>query len=72
MKEYHRASYTIEAAIYIPMVLFVLFHSIEIGIEFWQESKARNISSYLQEVDIVQEFYTYQIMDEGMREIIDD
>ena len=64
-----KASYSVEAAIYIPMVLFVFFHSLEIGIDFWKESKERSVSTYLQELDTVQEFYIYQIMDEAMGEI---
>lgn len=67
-----KASYTIEAAIYIPIVLFVMFYSIEIGIDFWQESKERSVATYLQELDVTQEFYIYQIMDEAMREIVEN
>ncbi len=72
MERSQKGSYTIEAAIYIPVVLFVLFHSLEIGIDFWQESKERSINEYLQKLDIVQEFYVYQILDEVTGEIIDD
>lgn len=72
MRGYQKGSYTIEAAIYIPIVLFVFFHSLEIGINFWQESYSRSISEYLVEMDIVQEFYTYQFMNEVVGEIIDD
>lgn len=72
MRRYQKGSYTIEAAIYIPIVLFVFFYSLEIGINFWQESYSRSISGYLVEMDIVQEFYTYQIMNEVVGEVIDD
>lgn len=70
-KKWQNASYTIEAAIYIPIILYVLFQSIEIGIDFWQESKDREISKRLLELDVVQEFYAYQIIDE-VKEVKED
>lgn len=67
-----KGSYTVEAAIYVPIILFVLVQSLEIGIEFWQESREREINIFLQEVDVVKEFYGYQIMREVMEEMEND
>lgn len=69
---WQNASYTIEAAIYIPIILFVIFQTLQLGIGFWQTSKQREINENLQELDVVQEFYTYQILEEVGKEIIDD
>ncbi len=67
-----KGSYTVEAAIYIPMILFLLFISLDLAIDFWQESKEREVCEELQKLDIVSEFYGYQIIDEARKEIIDD
>lgn len=67
-----KASYTIEAAIYIPIILFLLCQSLQISIDFWQESRNREVSRVLQELDIVQEFYTYQVIEELGKEFLDD
>lgn len=67
-----KGSYTVEAAIYIPMILFLLFQSLEVAIDFWQESKQREVCEELQSLDIVSEFYGYHILDETRKEILDD
>lgn len=72
MKKSISGSYTIEAAVYIPMIMFMLFLTIEIAIDNWQESKNREVSKVLQEIDVVSEFYGYQIVDEIRKEIQDD
>jgi len=73
MKKYvYKGSYTIEAAIYIPLILFMLFCCVDIAIDYWQESRERVVNEKLQELDIVKEFYTYQIIDEVGKEIIDE
>ena len=72
MKKKLKGSYTVEAAIYIPIILFLLFQSIEIGIEFWKNSREREVCGLLQEFDGVEEFYGYQILDEIGKEILDD
>ena len=64
-----KANYTIEAAIYIPIVMFVLFQSIKIGLDFFQESKERELNEKLVKMDIVQEFYNYQILAEAWEEV---
>ena len=67
-----KGSYTIEAAIYIPIILGLLFFSLHMGIEYWKKSKEREVSAVLRELDIVQEFYGYQIMGEIGKELFDD
>lgn len=67
-----RGSYTIEAAIYIPIIICMLFQSIGIAIDFWQQSRNREVCEELQTLDIVKEFYGYQILDEIGKEILDD
>lgn len=72
MKNRLKGSYTVEAAVYIPIILFMLFHSLDIAIDFWQESREREISKQMEELDCVKEFYGYQILDEIRKEIRDD
>lgn len=67
-----RGSYTIEAAIYVPIILFVLVQSLQIAINFWQESREREINQCLQELNIVAEFYGYQMLGEVMEEMKND
>ena len=72
MKSRLKGSYTVEAAVYIPIILFMLFHSLDIAIDFWQESRECEISKQMEELDCVKEFYGYQILDEIRKEIQDD
>lgn len=67
-----KGSYTIEAAIYIPLILFIMSQTLQIAINYWQESRERVVCEELQELDIVKEFYNYQVLDEIGKEIIDD
>lgn len=67
-----KGSYTIEAAIYIPIIIFILCQTLQIAIDFWQESRTREVSEVLQQLDIVREFYNYQVIDEIGKEIIND
>lgn len=72
MRWLQKASYSIEAAIYVPIVLFVLFNSISIGINFWQQSMSRSINEHLKDLDVVKEFYMYQIADEVVGDVVND
>jgi len=67
-----RGSYTVEAAIYVPIILFLFVQSLQIAIDFWQESREREINNCLRELNIVKEFYDYQMMGEVMEEMEDD
>ncbi len=73
MKRYKmKGSYTLEAAIYIPMIIFLLFQSIQMGIDYWMNSREREINEVLRDLDVVQEFYGYQILEEIGKELEDD
>lgn len=70
-KQKFKGSYTIEAAIYIPFILFLMFQSLKISIDYWQLSRERVMCESLQELDTVKEFYIYQILEEVGEEIED-
>lgn len=69
MRRKMKGSYTLEAAIYIPMIIFLLYGSLDLGIQYWQKSRERDISEKLQNLNIVQEFYGYQILEEIGKEL---
>ena len=71
-RRYWKGSYTIEAAIYIPMILFLLYQSLGIAIDKWQNSRLREAAQTRVEMDIIGEFYGYQILDEIGKEIGND
>lgn len=68
----HKGSYTVEASIYIPLILFIVMHVLVMGIDFFQESRNREISERIQKLDILREFYNYQILGEIGEELTDD
>jgi len=67
-----KGSYTIEASIWIPFILFIMMAVLRMGISFFQDSMNRENSSKLQQLDIVSEFYNYQILKEVGEEIRND
>lgn len=67
-----QASYTIEAAIYIPLILFMQFQTVDLAIDFWKESRQKVYSLEVKELDLVKEFYVYQGIDEIRKEIEND
>ena len=68
-KKMHKGSFTIEASIYIPMILFLIANVLSIGIHFFQEAKERRENPEIESLDIVKEFYNYQILDDIKEEI---
>ena len=72
MKGFVKGSYTIEAAVYIPLILLLLCFSLKTGIGFLQESRNREGNRKLMEIDSVKEFYMYQILGEIGKELSDD
>ena len=68
----HKGSFTIEAAIYVPMVLFLIMYVLTSGIFFFQEARLREMPEDIAELDIVQEFYVYQAIGEIWGELADD
>lgn len=69
---YHMGSFTIEATILVPLLLFMMMTTLRIGIAFFQESATRDVYPELEKLDIVAEFYNYQIIGEIGKEIFDD
>lgn len=59
-----KGSFTIEAAIYVPMMLFLILVTLRGGISFYKESKEMQIDEGFTTLDIVSEFYTYQMLKE--------
>ena len=59
-----KGSFTIEASIYVPMILLLLLFTLRSAVSFYQESMHREIYVSLKERNVIQEFYTYQIIDE--------
>lgn len=57
-----KGSYTIEAAVYVPMIMFLILVTIRGGISFYRESKNREVYEGLITMDAVSEFYTYQMI----------
>ena len=64
-----KGSYTIEAAVWVPLLLMVVFTSLEMGLNFYQEIKNMTYSQKTQSLDIVQEFYNYQVLEEIIQEV---
>ena len=71
-KRFLRGSYTLEVAIYVPIILFILFQTVEVSIDKWEDCQNREVYKGLRELDIVSEFYGYQILEEVGKEIFDD
>lgn len=67
-----KGSYTIEAAIYIPIILFIICQTMQLALGFWQDCRQREINPMLKELNCVKEFYNYQILDEIRKEITED
>ncbi len=63
---------TIEASVYIPVIIILLFYVLYIGIGFYQNSKTEGADPVIGELDIVQEFYNYQVIGEVGEEIFGD
>ncbi|MBR4027455.1 MAG: pilus assembly protein [Lachnospiraceae bacterium] len=67
-----KGSYTIEGTILVPMLLFVIFTTVQMGISFYQEGIKTEISDKIQNFDIVEEFYAYQLLKEVVGELEND
>ena len=67
-----KASYTIEAAIWVPILLGALIWGIRIGILYYQEISQMRTLPLIQELNLREEFYQYQIFEEIIGEFADD
>lgn len=68
----HQGSYTIEAAIWVPLVMLVIATTLHLAIVLVQEAAEREPIKWLVEQDPTQEFYHYQVLEEIGEEIIGD
>ena len=59
-----KGSFTIEASIYIPMILMFLLFTLRSAVSFYQESVHREVYDGLENMQVITEFYTYQIISE--------
>jgi len=73
IRDKHKGSFTIEASIWCPLLLSMAAYVLQGGIGLYQEIKEnRFFREEIEELNIVQEFYNYQILKEVMEEITDD
>lgn len=72
MKLWQSGSYTIEAAVYVPMMIFLILITLRSGISFYEESKNQKIYEGIQKMDTISEFYRYQMIKETGEEWGDD
>ncbi len=72
MRNTQKGSITIEATMYIPMAMFLVLITIRGGIDFYQQSVQREVYSGITTMDVVSEFYTYQMIKEVGEEWTDD
>ena len=59
-----KGSFTIEAVIIIPMILFMIIAVLEQGIQFYKESAEREVADVVTEWDAVSVFYDFWILKE--------
>lgn len=55
-----KGSFTIEAVILIPFIIFLLISILEMGIGLYQESKNREYYDGIKNLDTIAKFYTLQ------------
>jgi len=71
MRKVLKGSFTIEASIIVPFVLFLMIMVLEIGIHFYQESISRQPMHELQKIDTISTFYHLQMVQELGKELKD-
>jgi len=67
-----KGSFTIEAAVIIPFLLFLMISVLQMGISFYQESSMRTSLIQLSGFDAVSMFYRIQIISEIGEEFVKD
>lgn len=68
----HKGSYTIEAAVWIPLFLLVVYLALGTGIKLYREVADSALSDKTESLNIVQEFYNYQVLEEVIKEVEND
>ena len=69
---YQKGSFTIEAAILIPLVMFLLMSVMKLGIELYQLSENREPLEKLESWDAVGCFYKIEMLRDAGEEIEND
>ena len=72
MMKMQKGSFTIEASIYVPMLLWLLLLTMQSAISFYQQSVHREVYAGLEDMQVISEFYTYQIIKEIGEVWVDD
>ena len=67
-----KGSYTIEAAVWVSLFLMMIAMALKTGIMLYSEVAKSGYHEKLQNIDIVQEFYNYQILEEIIQEVTND
>lgn len=67
-----KGSFTIEASILIPFILFLMMTILQMGISFYQNSVNREIYAGVEELDAVAAFYKLQVIKEAGEKLLED
>uniref|UniRef100_UPI004056E3EA TadE/TadG family type IV pilus assembly protein n=1 Tax=Agathobacter sp. TaxID=2021311 RepID=UPI004056E3EA len=68
--KWQKASYSIEAAILIPLFFGILLSAMNLALSFYEECSSTG--TYKLEVDVMETFYTYHKLAEIKGELEDD
>ena len=72
IKQMQKGSFTIEASVYVSMIMMIMMITIRSGIAFYQESVNREEYGGLKRINVVSEFYIYKMIEEIGEEWEDD
>ena len=67
-----RASFTVEAAVIVPFILFLSISVLGMGIEFYQDSIWRPSNERHLEIDCVKRFYQLQMLEDLGKDVYDN
>lgn len=67
-----KASFTVEASYILPIYLCAVLFALRTGIAFFEEARTRSEIQELKRLNVVEEFYNYQILEEIIEEVKDD
>lgn len=67
-----KGSFTIEASVYVSMIMLIISITVRSGISFYQESVNREEYAGLKQINMVSEFYIYKMIEEIGEEWVND
>lgn len=67
MKKFYRGSYTIEASLIMPFLLFMIVATIKIAINYHEEIKEVAKEEVVEEIPIVKMFYYTEFAEEWIK-----